>query len=135
MSTTIEAAVSLTGSQPARPHLVDEPAQHPLGELGVGDHPVAQRPDGPHRRRGAADHLLGPATGRDEAVRAGLDRHHRRLVEHHTAAPDVDQGVGGAEVHGKVAPQDGRTRHGGHAGILGRSPAQSPPIRRVLPKV
>jgi hypothetical protein len=85
----------------ARPR--DEVAQHRLGHLEVGDHPVAQRPGGANRRRRAADHP--PGLGADGVHLAGLlgDRHHGRLEEHDPAAADEDQRVRGAEIDRHVA--------------------------------
>ena len=104
--------------QPRRAHLVDEPAQHPLGLVGVGDDAVAQRADGADGARRAAEHLLGAAARGDEPSGADLDGHDRRLLEDDPAPADVDQGVGGAEVDREVTPQGAQPRSGGHAQIV-----------------
>ena len=62
--------------------LVDEVAQHLLGDVEVGDDPVAQRPDRLDVRRRASDHPLGFHADLERSVVAGVDGDHRRLVEH-----------------------------------------------------
>src|SRR6478672_593176 len=71
--------------------------------------------------RRPAEHLLGPAAGCDEPAGADLHGHDRRLLDDDPATPDVDQGVGGAEVDREVTPQGAQPRSGGHAAIVPRS--------------
>src|SRR6188508_135437 len=80
------------------PHLVDDVAQHRLGDQVVGDHAVAHRPDGPNVARGAPDHLARFLADGDELVVVIADGDDARLVQDHALALDVHQDVGGAEV-------------------------------------
>ena len=80
------------------PDLVDDVAQHRLGDQVVGDHAVAHRPDGPDVAGGAPDHLARLLADGDELVVVLADGDDARLVEHHALALDVHQDVGGAEV-------------------------------------
>jgi len=80
----------------------DEVAQHLLGVLEVGDHPVAQ---GAHRDdvgRRAPEHA--PCLGADGQHLAGAlaDCHHRGLVEDDPSTLHVHERVGGAEVDANV---------------------------------
>ena len=99
-------------------HLVDELAQHRLGDLEVGDHAVAQRAVGRDRGRRAADHQLGVGADRVDLAGALVDRHHRRLGQHDPAPAHVDDRVRGAEVDRHVADRPQR----------GQRPA-APPLR------
>src|SRR5208283_4687645 len=85
----------------ARVNLLDEVAQHVLGDLEVGYDAVLERPDGDDRARRAAEHLLRLGSDREHAPRAArifLHRDHRRLVAHDAFALHIDEGVGGAEI-------------------------------------
>ena len=94
------------GEVAAPVHLVDEVAQHLLGRLEVGDHAVLERPDGGDVVGRAADHPLGLVTDREHLAGGGVHRHDGRLVEHDALAADIDQRVGGAEVHGHVSADE-----------------------------
>jgi hypothetical protein len=97
---------------------VDEVAQHLLGGVEVGDDPVLEGADGHDVARGAPDHRLGLGADGQDGVVLGVDGHHRRLVEHDSAAADVDEGVGGPEVDGHVAAEEAE-------GVLQARPAPS----------
>ena len=84
------------------PGLVDEVAQHRLGDLEVGDDAVLERPDGDDVARRAAEHALGLAADGQDPLRVLLDGHDGGLDEHDPAAADRDERVGGTEVHGHV---------------------------------
>ena len=84
-------------------HLLDEVAQHLLGDVEVGDHAVLERPDRLDVAGRAAEHALGLDADGVHLARALVDRHHRRLGEHDAAAAHVDERVGRAEVDGHVA--------------------------------
>ena len=90
--------------------LLDEEAQHLLGRLEVGDHAVLERPDGGDVVGRAADHPLGLVAHGEDLARGGVQRDDAGLVEQDSLAADVDEGVGGAEVHGHV-PADEAVRH------------------------
>ena len=107
--------------QPRGGDLLDEPADHPLGDVGVGDDAVAQRAHRGDRLGRAAEHLLGPVPGREQLARAGPDGDDGGLVEDDAAAALVDDGVGRAEVDGEVPPPHPPRRPAAHASRLGRS--------------
>ena len=75
---------------------------HPLGDVEVGDGPLAQRPDGHDVAGRAADHLPGVLAHGQDVLGPCVEGDHRRLVEHDALAPRVDEGVGGAEVDGEI---------------------------------
>ena len=82
--------------------LLDEVAQHLLGDVEVGDHAVLERADRGDRARGAAEHPLGlDADGVDLAC-ALVDRDHAGLRQDDSAPADVDQRVRCAQVDGHV---------------------------------
>ena len=62
---------------PAVVHLANEMAQHRLGNLEIGNHPVLQRTHRNNVRRSAAEHALGFVTNCKDAISAGLHRHNR----------------------------------------------------------
>ena len=84
-------------------HLLDEVAEHLLGDVEVGDHAVLERPDRGDRPGRAAEHPLRLDPDGVHLAVPLVDRDHRRLREHDAAPPHVDEGVGGAEVHRHVA--------------------------------
>jgi hypothetical protein len=84
-------------------HLLDEVAQHLLGDVEVGDDPVLQRPDGGDGAGRAAEHALGLDADRVHLLGALVDRHHGRLGEHDPPPSDVHERVGRAEVDRHVA--------------------------------
>ena len=87
----------------ARLRLAQEVAQHLLGDLEVGDHPVAQRPCRGDRGGGAADHPVRLVADGVDLAAIGVDGDHRRLGDDDAAAALVDERVRGAEVDGEVA--------------------------------
>ena len=84
-------------------HLLDEVAEHLLGDVEVGDHAVLQRPDRADRAGRAAEHALRLEPDRVHLAGALVDRDHGGLAEHDAAAAHVDERVGGAEVDRHVA--------------------------------
>ena len=84
--------------------LAEEVAQHLLGHLEVGDHPVAQGPDRRDRGRGAPDHPLGLVAHRVHAAGGGVDGDDRGLGGDDALVAHVDERVRGAEVDRDVAP-------------------------------
>jgi hypothetical protein len=93
------------GQVTAAVHLLDEVAQHPLGHVEVGDDPVLQRAHGHDVARRPPDHPFSFDPDGDDLARVGIQGHHGGFVEHDAAAPDVDQGVRGAEVDRHVTAQ------------------------------
>ena len=65
--------------------------------------PSFSGPDRGDRPRRAAEHPLRLDSDRVHLSGALVDRDHRRLGEDDAAPPDIDEGVGGAEVDGHVA--------------------------------
>ena len=84
-------------------HLLDEVAEHLLGDVEVGDHAVLQRADRGDRPGRAAEHALRLDADRVHLAGALVDRDDGRLGEHDAAAAHVDERVGRAEVDGHVA--------------------------------
>src|SRR6266571_769794 len=85
--------------------LVDEVAEHLLGDVEIGDHAILHRPDGGNIAGGAAEHFLGlHPDGKDLmlAVVHFMDRHHGRLADHDPLPLQVDQGIGCPKVNGEV---------------------------------
>ena len=87
-------------------HLVDEVADHLLGDVEVADDAVAQRPDGDDVRRRAADHPLRLGADGEDALRAGVHGHDARLADDDPAIPDGDERVGRAEVDPDVVTEE-----------------------------
>jgi hypothetical protein len=102
--------------------LADEVLEHLLGEGEVGDHPVLHRADGDDVVRGASEHALRlHPVGLDPPLPTlGVLAHgdHGRFVEHDALAPDVDQGVGGAEVDREILAEGAaqQRKHGRGSG-------------------
>ncbi len=90
---------------------LDEAADHALGRLEIGDHPVLERPDGAQVLVGLAVHLHGLLAHGNDRARAAVDRHDGRFVHHHLIVVD-DQGVGGAEIDGDLLGQETEQGHG-----------------------
>ena len=89
----------------AADRLGHEMLDHLLGDLEVGDHPVAQRADGAEVGRRLAEHQLGIVADRADLGQAIaiFERDHRRLLDDDAAIAQVDDGVGGAEVDRQIA--------------------------------
>ncbi len=84
-------------------HLLDEVAQHLLGDVEVGDHAVLQRADRGDRPGRAAEHPLRLDADGVHLAGALVDRDDRGLGEDDAAAAHVHERVRRAEVHGHVA--------------------------------
>jgi len=93
---------------PAVDHLADEVAQHLLGDLEVGDHPVSERSGGGDRRGGATDHPLGLGADGVDLAGGQVGGHHRGLGDDYPPPADVDQRVGGAEIDRHVVHPEAR---------------------------
>src|SRR5690606_40356279 len=87
----------------ARTDLLDEVAQHALGNLRIRDHTVLERAHRLDMVGRATEHLLSPVTCGDESLGASVDGDDGRLVQDDATAALIDDGVGGAEVDGEVA--------------------------------
>jgi len=89
--------------EPVLVHLLDEVAEHLLGDVEVRDHAVLQRADRADRPGRAAEHALGLEADRMHLAGALVDRDDRRLREHDAAPAHVHECVCGSEVDGHVA--------------------------------
>ena len=78
--------------------LADEVAEHLLGDLEVGDHPVTEGSGRRDRRGRATDHPLGLRSDGVDATGLGVRRDHRGLRHHDPPPADIDEGVGRPEV-------------------------------------
>lgn len=93
--------------------LLDEIAEHFLGDVEVGDDAVFHGADSNNAARGAAEHLLGLlADGENLPLPHAvlLHRHHGRFADDDALAFQVNEGIGGSQVDGKIIgkhPPDG----------------------------
>ena len=83
--------------------LLDEVAEHLLGDVEVGDDAVLERADRLDRARRAAEHPLRLDSDRVHLAGALVDRDDRGLGEHDAAPAHVDERVCGAEIDRHVA--------------------------------
>src|SRR6478735_9218670 len=86
--------------------LLDEVAEHLLGDVKVGDDAVLERADRADRPGRAAEHPFRLDTNCVHLAAALVDRDDRRLAEDDASSPDVDKRVRGAEVDGHVAASE-----------------------------
>ena len=82
---------------------LEQQADHPLGDLEVGDRAAAQRAHGDDVAGRAPDHLPRLVARGEHLAGLAVERDDGRLVEDDAAALHVDERVGGAEVDGEVA--------------------------------
>ena len=92
--------------EPVVVHLLDEVAEHLLGDVEVGDDPVLQRPDGGDRSGRASEHALGLDPDGVDLTRALVDRDDARLGEDDASAADVDERVGSPEIDCHLPPPE-----------------------------
>ena len=78
---------------------------HLLGDLEVGDDPIAQGADGAKVGRGLAKHQLGVVADRADLGHAAaeVERDYRWFLDDDAAIANIDNRVGSAEVDGQVA--------------------------------
>ena len=98
-------------------HLLNEIAQHLLGDVEIGDHAVLQRTNRADVRRGSADHALGLGTDREDRAGHGVHGDDRGLVQDDAAAADVDKGVRRPQVHGHVPSEEAGDPFGLRGGL------------------
>ena len=84
-------------------HLLDEVAEHLLGDVEVGDDAVLQRANGGDRAGRAAEHPLRLDSDGVHLAAAGVDRDHGGLGQDDAASADVHERVGRAQVDRHVA--------------------------------
>jgi hypothetical protein len=87
--------------------LLNEVLDHLLGDVNVGNHPVAERTDNLDVPRRLAHHELGVIAHGLDALHAvdRLDRDHRRFIEDDTATPYVNDCVRRTEIDRHVLRQ------------------------------
>ena len=83
-------------------NLLDEVAEHLLGDVEVGDDAVAQRSDGGDVGRGTTDHPLRLHTDGERSIVVRVDCNDRRLVEDDSLSAHEHEGVGRSQVDGHV---------------------------------
>ena len=96
-------------ADPGHPAAVQQHPQHALGDVEVGDRPLAEGADGHDVAGGPPDHLPGLRPDGEHLAAAGVVGDDGRLVEHDALALGVDEGVGRAQVDREVA---GHSAHG-----------------------
>ena len=89
--------------QPAHPDPAQQHAEHPLGDLEVGDGAAAQRALGHDVARRPPDHLPGVGADGQHLAAARVQRDHGGLVEHEALSLGVDERVGRPQIDGQVA--------------------------------
>src|SRR5689334_4695550 len=99
-------------------NLLNEVAEHLLGDVEVGDHAVLQRADRGDRPRRAAEHAFCLDTDGVHLAGALVDRDDGRLGEHDSAPTDVHERVRRAQVDGHVAAAEaGQVVKEAHRGL------------------
>jgi mannose-6-phosphate isomerase-like protein (cupin superfamily) len=73
-------------------------AEHLLGDVEVGDHPVTQRPRRPYMRRRSADHLPRLLAHCEHLAAVLVNSHDRWLEQHDSSATAIHDGVRRSEV-------------------------------------
>jgi hypothetical protein len=91
---------------PAPVHLLDEVAQHPLGDIEVGDDTVLQRPDRHNVPRRPAHHPFRLDTDRNDLAGIGIECHHRRFIQRDPPATHIHQRVRSTEVDRHVTAEE-----------------------------
>src|ERR687895_463690 len=86
--------------------LLDEVAEHPLGDIEVGDDTVLERAYGDDVARRAADHPFGLDTYRDDLAGVGVDSYNGGFVEDNAAAADVHQRVRRTQIDRHVSAEE-----------------------------
>ncbi len=90
--------------------LLDEVAEHLLGDVEVRDDAILERTDGRDRAGRAPEHPLRLDADGVHLARPLVDRNDRRLGKHDAAPADVDQRVRGAKIDGHVAAAEAGER-------------------------
>ena len=83
-------------------NLLDEVAEHGLGDFEVGDHAVFHWPDGHDVAGRAAQHSFGFGPDGQHVGRARLDGYNRRFAQDDSAVPHIDEGVSCAQVYSNI---------------------------------
>jgi len=78
--------------------ILDHDARH----FKVGNDSVFEGPNGHHPLPVTPDDVSGFLTDGDHLVAVLVDGHHGGFIEHDPLSPQVDQGIGGAQVHGQI---------------------------------
>ena len=83
-------------------HLLNEISQHLFADLKVCNHTVFERAYCFDVVGRSTHHFLRLDANRNRPPIVHIDRHDRRLVEHHTETTGINQGVCSPEVDGEV---------------------------------
>ena len=100
--------------------LLDEVAEHPLGDLEIGDHAVLHRADRLDVAGRAAEHLFRLGADRFDLVGQFVEHDDRRLAHDDAAIPGIDEGIGGAEVDRQVVRKVAEHGTKGHGVLSGQ---------------
>ena len=82
--------------------LLDEVAEHRLGDLEVGDDTILEGADRGDAAGRAAEHSLGLVADGENLGGAGLDGDDGGFAKHDPLVLDEDKSVGGAEIDADV---------------------------------
>src|SRR3984885_13999438 len=83
-------------------HLLDEMAEHGLGDFEVGYHAVFHRADGHDVAGSSTQHSFCFFTDSQHVRRARLNCHHRWFAQDDSAIPHIDEGICRAQVYSNV---------------------------------
>ncbi|OPZ71344.1 MAG: hypothetical protein BWY80_01348 [Firmicutes bacterium ADurb.Bin456] len=75
---------------------------HTLGYVEVSDYPVSHGSDSHNIPGGTADHSFCFFPDGQDVAAILLDRHHRGLPDYNTLSLDVNQGIGGTQIHAHI---------------------------------
>ena len=93
--------------------LLDELAQHPLGNLKIGNHPVFHRTDRTDVTVSPAQHFLGLLADGDNSLGISVKRHDGGFVQNYPLPLHMNEGIGCAKIDGEVCRENGKNAHGG----------------------
>ena len=96
----------------------EQQADHPLGDVEVGDGPLAQRAHGDDVARRSADHLPRLVPHGQYLMRAGVECDDGRLVQDDAPTLGVDEGIGRSQIDSEVPS---------HGDIVGLPPGYGGP--------
>jgi hypothetical protein len=82
--------------------LLNKIIQHALGDFEIGDHAVFHRLDSHDVAGRPPQHFLGFLADRFHFPVGLVDGHDGRFVDHDPFALGKDEGIGGAQIDGKV---------------------------------
>jgi hypothetical protein len=86
--------------------LLDEVAEHLLGRLEIGDHPITHGPDRGDAARRAPEHLLRLAANRFDLVADVVDGHDGGFIQDDAGTARKDAGIGRTEIDRQVIGEE-----------------------------